>query len=271
MRRFITVGLLILTTCFLAAYTWFYSLKPEMEGNTNFLTSGAGTTRTITVPLGGTEYIDIVIDGVNTELMEGNNLTTWRFNDITVIRTREHLDGKPYSGNCWYMSNREVYGQYGDYYVSAVSDNRLVGVTAECLVGAQPYTASHTPLTEDNMISELPQVDSNLEYDIEGEWKLPKDVTELVMSSSSDDKSYYKNGWYFNYNFRYQKRTDAIEDAATRVCAISKQDIDWWYDDGEVFIAKAGNEYACVRQNTYTSCDYISSNDLSYILLNLSR
>ena len=268
MGRFIRTGLLFLFTCFMGCYAWFYAIKPELEGNTNFLSSEEPAIN-VTIPLGGTLYIDIKVDGINTELEATNNLTTWRFNDALVVRTKDKIEGKPYKGHTYYTSNRQVYGVFNDYYVSVASNNRLVGISADSILTAEPYEAPCPIMDETNQITEIPHESLPEDYDVTGEWKLPKDVEEIVMSQSVDDKSYYKGDWYFNYNFRYQKHNDAVVDAATRVCALSHADLDWWYDDGTVFIAKAGNEYASVKQSTYTSCYYISSNDLSYILLNL--
>lgn len=258
----------MLFCCFAGAYTWFYALKPEIEGNTNFLRTDMSPIL-VTVPLGGRQYVDVMMDGINTELVESNQLTVWRFNDGRLVRTRDHETGYVVSGSVMYMSNREVYRLYDTYYVSASSDNRYVDVACESLKANAAYTAACPEMNEENQITELPETELPMEYENSGTWKLPRDVTQVALSQSVDDMSYYKSGWYFNYNFRYQKHGDAVVDAATRVCAISHEPLDWWYDDGNVFIAKAGDEYACVKQDTYTSCYFISSNDLSYILLNI--
>lgn len=268
MKRFINTGLLLLATIFMVVVAWFYGWKPAIEGVTEFLRTEA-TPRKVTIPLGGREYVDIYVDGINSVLEETNQLTLWRFNDNRVVRTKEHLDGKPLSGPVNYMSNREVYRQYNDYYVSVASDNRYVGVSKDSLMKASVYTAPCPKMDENNQILELPDVSLPTEYKEEEGWNLPVDVEGMILSRSKDDMSYHKGAWYFNYNFRYQKQWDAITDAATRVCALSGQNLDWWYLSGNTFIAKAGNEYACVKQDTYTSCYFISSNDLAYILLNL--
>lgn len=268
MRKFVTMGLLFLFTIFMSVVAWFYGYKPAIEGVAAFATSGK-TARSVRIPLGGLTYIDIEIDGVNTDVEATNQLTVWQFNDCKIVRTREHLDGSSLGSGVMYMSNREVYKRYGDYYLSISSDKRLLRDTKESLKVSQPFEASCPTMDKTNAISELPNVELPVDYVEDGSWKLPSDVKEILLSKSSEDKSYYKAGWYFNYNFRYQKQTDAVTDAATRVCALSGQDLDWWYLNGDVFIAKAGNEYACIKQRNYTSCYYISSNDLSYILLNL--
>ena len=259
---------LLLSICFMCAVSWFYAIKPEIEGNSNFDRSGQGV-KYVTIPVGGREYVGVPIDAVNTELLETNQLTLWQYNDVRVMRTSNPVTGNIYTGDVYYSSNQQVFKQFGDYYVTVTSPNKLVGVTADMLDSAVKYTAPCPSLTEENQAGSLPSVNMPVDYVEENTWKLPKDVEELALSKSSDDMSYYKDNWYFNYNFRYMKFDDAVIDAATRVCAISGQDLDWWYQSGKVFIAKAGNEYACVRQRDYTSCYFISSNDLSYIILNI--
>lgn len=268
MRRFVCTGLLLLGSAFLTVGAWFYEIKPALEGNTNFLVASAKT-KTVTVPLGGTEYVDIQIDGINTELEQGNQSTVWQFNDNRIVRTMRHLDGKSLGDGLMYMSNREVYKKFGDYYISVASDNRNIKTAAESLRKATSYQANCPVLDDNNRIESLLSVALPTDYEVEGEWKLPHDVEEVIMSNSSDDKSYCKGSWYFNYNFRYQKNEDAVKDAATRVCALSKEGLDWWYSKDNVFVCKAGNEVACVVQRNYTSCYFVSSNDLSYIMLNL--
>lgn len=257
-----------MTTVFMGVVAWFYGWKPAIEGNTNFL-QASNTKVKVIVPLGGTKYVDIYIDGINTDITLGNESTVWQFNDNKVVRTSRHLQGKSLGSGVMYMSNREVYKQFGDYYVSVASDNRNIKTAAESLKSAQAYTAKCPELNKENRIESLPDVTLPTDYAIEGEWKLPKDVEEIILSQSSDDKSWGKGNWYFNYNFRYQKNGDAVVDAATRVCAMSGQDLEWWYSDGDTFICKAGDEVACVKQRNYTSCYFITSNDLSYIMLNL--
>lgn len=268
MKRVIATMLMLITTVFMGVVSWYYGLKPAIEGNMNFLRTDASPI-SVTIPLGGTQYVNLTIDGVNTSLDGANELTMWKFNDNRIVRTREHLDGKPVGSGVMYMSNKEVYRQFGDYYVSVSSDERNVGVACESLKTATPYTAPCPRMDEKNQITELPDVTLPTDYKQEGEWRLPIDVEEIIMSKSSDDRSYYTKDMYFNYNFRYQKQDDAIIDAATRVCALSGQGLDWWYLNGDVFIAKAGDEVVCVKQRNYTSCYFISSNDLGYIMLNL--
>lgn len=268
MKRFISTGLLVLLTIFMGVVAWFYGLKPALEGNANFLQASDSKVKVV-VPLGGTQYVNVFIDGVNTELEQGNQSTVWKYNDNRVVRTMQHLSGKSLGSGVMYMSNREVYKQFGNYYVSVASDNRNIKTAAESLKAAQIYTAPCPSLVKENRIESLPDVSLPTDYEMEGEWKLPHEVEEVVLSQSSDDKSYCKGSWYFNYNFRYQKNEDAVIDAATRVCVLSGQSLDWWYQSGDTFICKAGNEVACVKQRNYTSCYFITSNDLSYIMLNL--
>lgn len=268
MKRFIRTSLLGLVCIFMCSVAWFYGIKNEMEGNANFRRTNASPV-VVTIPLGGQTYVDIEVDGINTVLEDTNQLTLWRFNDNRVVRTGNHKDGKSLSNGVMYMSNREVYKKYQDYYVSVSSDKRNVDVAKDSLITSQPYDVACPTMNEDNRLHTLPETTTPVDYHNEGEWKLPDGVEEIVLSQSSNDKSYHKGNWYFNYNFRYQKQDDAIVDAATRVVALSKQPLDWWYIDGDIFIAKSGNEIACVKQRNYTSCYFISSNDLAYIMLNL--
>lgn len=268
MKRLVSTGLLFALAIFMGIVAWFYAIVPEVEGNTNFKLSGDGYFY-VTVPLGGRTYINVPIDNMNTELQETNQLTMWKYNDSRIVRTSYHEPGKPYKGDIMYNTNKEVYKQIDSYYVSVHSDESWLGYTAEEFQNCQPYEAPVPDLEKETQIESLPNVELPTDYDPDAKWKLPMDVEELVLSQSSEDMSYYKNGWYFNYNFRYQKWGDAIADAAARVCALSGQGLDWYYTGDGVFIAKSGNEIACVRQETYTSCYFISSNDLAYILLNL--
>ena len=250
------------------AVSWFCAIKPEIEGNNNFIDSNRGATY-ITVPVGGREYVDVPIDAINTELQETNQLTLWQFNDVRVMRTSNPVTGDVYSGDVYYSSNQQVFKRFGDYYITVTSPTKTVGVSADRLQDVSSYTAPCPEMTELNQIEFLPDTALPVDYTEENTWKLPVDVEELVLSKSSDDMSFYKDNWYFNYNFRYMKFNDAIVDAAARVCALSHQTLDWWYQGSNVFIAKSGDEYACVKQRDYTSCYFISSNDLSYIMLNL--
>lgn len=268
MKRVVTTMLMCVATVFMGVVSWYYGVKPAIEGNMNFLRTDESPV-SVTIPLGGTLYVDISIDGVNTDLEGTNRLTMWKFNDNRIVRTREHLDGETVGSGVMYMSNKEVYRQFGDYYISISSDERNVDVACESLKSAVPYAAPCPKMDENNRISELPSVELPADYKQEGEWRLPVDVEEIIMSKSSNDRSYYTKDMYLNYNFRYQKQNDAIVDAATRVCALSGQDLDWWYLSGDVFIAKSGDEVVCVKQRNYTSCYFISSNDLGYIMLNL--
>jgi hypothetical protein len=170
-----------------------------------------------------------------------------------------------------YTSNKEVYRRFGDYYVSVVSDDRILEVSKDSLVKSSVYTVQCPELTEQNRVSALPDVELPDDYIEITPWRLPEGVEEILLSSSKDDRSFAKNGWYFNYNFRYQKNKDAISDAASRVVALSKQPLDWWWKSGDTFICKAGDEFACVKQINYTSCYFISCNDLAYLLLNIQE
>lgn len=252
----------------MSAYAWFYAISPEINNDTNFLRTDSKPNK-VTIPLGGTTYVDIDIDGINNELIESNYLTMWKFNNARIVRTRDHIQGNVLDSNIMYTDKREVYKAYGSYYVSTYSEDSYLDATVDSLLSNESYTAPCPDLTEDLRIKELPSVELPRTYGPEGAWRLPTDVRKLAVSQSSDDMSYYKEGWYLNYNFRYQKYEDAVIDAATRVCAISHEPLDWWYDDGSIFIAKAGDQIACIRQLNYTSCYYVSSNDLSYVLLNL--
>lgn len=267
MKRFVCTFLLIIALGYMGVYSWFFSIKPEVEGSAVCQTSGADPI-TVTVPLGGTQYADVVVDGMNIELLESNQLTIWKFNDASVYRTMDHSQGKSLGNDTYLTTAKEVFRKYGNYYVGVQSDNGYTLDSKDGFLVNNAYIAPCPEMNEENQLKELPEVELPVEYETSGTWKLPSDVMEVVLSSSADDMSYYKEGWYFNYNFRYQKHGDAVVDAATRVCALSHEPLDWWYDDGELFIVKAGNEYACVKQDTYTSCYFISSNDLSYILLN---
>lgn len=268
MKRFINTSLLLLFIVFMSVVAWYCAIKPEIEGNADFLRTDAEPF-IVTVPLGGRTYVDVAMDGINSTLEETNQLTLWRFNDGRIVRTTNHETGKVLNYPVSYMSNKEVFRKFDNYYVSVSSQERYVDVAKESLMVNEPYEASCPEMTEDNQIIVLPDVEIPEGYEKDGIWKLPKDIEEIVLAQSSNDMSYHKGDWYFNYNFRYQKHVDAVIDAATRVCALSRQSLDWWYDDGDVFIAKAGTEYACVIQQDYTSCYFVSSNDLGYILLNL--
>lgn len=259
---------LLFSIVFMGIIAWWFALKPEIEGNANFVESGQGT-RIVTIPVGGLQYVDIPIDGMNTTISESNQLTVWQFEDVRIMRTSRPVTGRPLAGGVEYSSNKQVFKKFGDYYVTVTSPSKTVGVSAEGMTDSVVYTASCPSMTEENQRASLPDTALPTDYSEEHTWKLPVDVEELTLSQSSEDMSYYKNDWYFNYNFRYGKFGDLKVDAATRVCALSHQSLDWWYENGNVFIAKAGNEYACVLQRDYTSAYFISSNDLSYIMLNI--
>lgn len=267
MKRFVCTFLMCIALAYMGVYSWFFAIKPEIEGSSVCQSSGEPTTL-VTVPLGGTQYVDVAVDGLNTELIESNQLTIWKFNDASVYRTMDHAQGKSLGNDTYRTSAKEVYRKYENYFVGVQSDDGYTKDSLDSFLTNEAYTAPCPEMTEENQLTELPSVELPQEYETTGTWKLPFDVMEVSLSSSASDMSYYKGKWYFNYNFRYQKHEDAVVDAATRVCAISHEPLDWWYDDGELFIVKAGNEYACVKQDTYTSCYFISSNDLSYILLN---
>lgn len=268
MKRFICTGLLLLLCTFMGAFAWYYSIKSEIEGNTNFKSTDA-IPRVVTVPLGGTTYVDVRMDGINTELEETNQLTLWKFNDGRIVRTMNHEAGKQLTGEVMYTTNKEVYRKYGNYYVSASSEESYVDISKEGFLTNEAYEAPCPEMTEENQLKELPNVDIPTDFQTEGVWKLPKEVEKIALSQSSEDMSYYRDSWYLNYNFRYQKQADAIIDAATRVCALSHLPLEWWYMDDNLFIAKSGDEIACVKQLNYTSCYFISSNDLSYVMLNI--
>lgn len=268
MKRFINTSLLFLLIIFMSLVAWYYVIKPEIEGNANFLRTNAEPF-TVTVPLGGKMYVDVSMDGVNTVLEETNQLTLWRFNNGRIVRTTNHEPGHVLAHPVSYTSNKEVFRKFDNYYISVSSQERYVDVARESLMINEPYEAPCPEMTEENQIHKLPDVEIPTGYENDGIWKLPKDIEKIVLAQSSNDMSYHKDDWYFNYNFRYQKHSDAVIDAATRVCALSKRPLDWWFDDGNMFVAKAGTEYACVLQQDYTSCYFISSNDLGYILLNL--
>lgn len=268
MKRFINTSLLFLFIIFMSVVAWCYAIKPEIEGDANFLRTEAEPF-VVTVPLGGRMYFDVSMDGINTVLEETNQLTLWRFNDGRIVRTANHEAGKVLTHPVYYMSNKEVFRGFDNYYISISSPEQYVSVARDSLVDNEPYEAPCPEMSEENQINELPDIEIPTGYEEDGIWKLPKGIEEMVLAQSSNDMSYHKGDWYFNYNFRYQKHSDAVVDAATRVCALSHQDLDWWFDDGKIFIAKAGTEYACVLQQNYTSCYFISSNDLGYILLNL--
>lgn len=268
MKKFVLTVFLIFSIGMMSVVSWWFAIKPEVEGNANFDYSGSGV-KYVTVPLGGREYVNIPIDGINTEVGETNHLTVWQFNDARIMRTSNPVSGNTLSGGVQYSSNKQVFKQFGDFYVTVTSPNKYVGESADGLVTAESYIAPCPEMTEENQIDSLPSTQLPQEYNEENGWKLPMDVEELTLGQSSDDMSYYKGNWYFNYNFRYMKMDDAVADAATRVCALSHKGLDWWYMNGNVFVAKSGNEYACVLQRDYTSCYFISSNDLSYIELNI--
>lgn len=268
MKRFICAGLLFICCVFMGTFAWYKDIKPGVEINTDFIRT-SNAPQSVIVPLGGNTYVKVDVDGVNANLVESNQLTLWKFNDLTIVRTASHEQGRYLSGNVMYTSNKEVYTKYGNYYISATSDNSYIDVSKEGFMTNEAYTATCPEMTEDNRLRELPNEVSPVDFNTEGIWKLPKEVKKIVLSQSSEDMSYHKDNWYLNYNFRYQKQSDAIIDAATRVCAVSGKPLEWWYQDGPIFIARAGNEIACVKQLNYTSCYFISSNDLSYVILNI--
>lgn len=268
MKKFILTVVLLFSVAMMGVVSWWFALKPAIEGNANFAESGQCTTY-VTVPVGGRDYVDIPIDAINTSLLESNHLTVWQFNDARIMRTSSSVSGKPYAGGVEFSSNKQVYKQFGNYYVTVTSPEKNVLVSAEGMQSSQVYTAPCPEMNELNQITTLPSTALPTDYQEEHAWKLPDGVEVIQTSASGDGMSYYREGWYFNYNFRFMKYVDARIDAATRVCAISHQPLDWWYDAGDVFIAKAGDEYACVRQQDYTSGYFISSNDLSYIMLNI--
>lgn len=268
MKKFILTVVLLFSVSMMGVVSWWFALKPAIEGNANFEESGQGS-RYITIPVGGRDYVDVPIDAINTDLSESNQLTVWQFNDARIMRTGSSVSGKPYAGGVQYSSNKQVYKQFGDYYVTVTSPTKNVMVSAEGMQNVQVYTAPCPEMNELNQLGALPDTVLPTDYQEEHSWKLPADAAVEQVSAAGEDMSYYRDGWYFNYNFRFMKYVDARVDAATRVCAISRQPLDWWYDTGSVFIAKAGNEYACVKQKDYTSGYFISSNDLSYIMLNI--
>ena len=58
----------------MSVVAWYYAIKPEIEGDANFLRTEAEPF-VVTVPLGGRMYFDVSMDGINTVLEETNQLT----------------------------------------------------------------------------------------------------------------------------------------------------------------------------------------------------
>ena len=51
----------------MSVVAWYYAIKPEIEGDANFLRTEAEPF-VVTVPLGGRMYFDVSMDGINTVL-----------------------------------------------------------------------------------------------------------------------------------------------------------------------------------------------------------
>ena len=187
MSRLIKVGLLTVLVIFMGEVSWYYAIKPEMEGTAHFEYSDTEPV-IVTIPLGGLEYVDIEIDGINDTLIRTDNLTVWEYNDARINVTWSHPEGDVWEGEVMHIGNDEVYRKFGDYHISISSPTHTLKISAESLRDAVSYTAT---------VPELP------------EEKRVYSPIHLAVPSCIE-------GTYYNEGFRFQKRDDAITDAVAR-------------------------------------------------------
>lgn len=259
-RTFVTTVLCI----GLFGYCGFYGYEYWKESQNIDIVSSGAEPISVTVPLGGLEYVNVDVDGSNT-LLQTNGLTLWKFDNETLVRTNSREDNGRNVSGCYYVNDTEI---YMPGYVTAHSETKQLLDTAKSMQTAKKFTAQVPELTDDKRVYKI-EVSTDVPYEIRDGLKLPIDIDVILMSQSSEDRSYCDGTNYFNYNFRYFRHADAIKEAAARVCVMSGKPLEWWYDDGKIAVFKAGGEVTCVKQRDYTSCYYISSNMLEYVVLNI--
>lgn len=219
----------------LFALSGIYLYKhPEMYVDRSYCRTSADPV-VITVPISGTKYVDIALDGSNTTLLETNKSTYWRFNDATILRTNTNIPDKI---NMAYQLGYAVYNKYGDSYISVHSANKLLEVTEESFKDNGVYDVS----------SDIPD---NI-----------RKVNEEIIGYSPDipDVTIHSGLSYLNKRHRYGKESDILNEAVARL-HVYGDGKDWqMYSSDDMIELSRGDEFIAIKSLDYLNSVYVFGN-----------
>lgn len=248
----------------MAIYTYFETWRPLIEGQSYKMTDAPAIE--VKIPVGDTKYVILVIDG-NNELKWTNEVTAWQYTNCSVERTTHSVYDKD--------SNRRITFQSNGYYITVTSEECLLQRTADGLETMELREYVVPELSSISIKKSVPTSTASTASTTYNGWVVPEKYTAIpsdIQGDTQDVSAYFGNVGYLNINFRYMKNADAMHEALGRVNTFGRG-VDWiYYPTENSTVIGGGDVYVGIRQDTYTSCYYMTARGtegLTFMLENL--
>jgi hypothetical protein len=205
----------------------------------------------ITVQVGPTEFYKVAVDS-SCKLEYTNEENIWKFDKVIIMRTIVPVNGYHYDGNAYYKRDTEVYTKVNDYYIVALSGDKLLSGTVDYMCDETTYEIEAS-LNKKSQTKNKWSAASVVGFKVlDNNVIVPKDYKSSLIPNADSISYFTKDGYFCSYitYFTYEEEKQAL---VSKLIALQNKSITEYYDDGKVFIARINDSYVGIRNINYNT------------------